>query len=191
VIAKVTRTADAGALLRYLFGAGKAKEYSDRHVVTVAEGTVVRTGVALAPAEVRDLAGQLDVARRLFGTQVGGGHVWHLCLANGPADRELSDGEWAGVVNETVGRLGFSSAPGQAPCAWVAVRLRGPGPGRDYVHVVVSLVREDGTIAPTWRDRVVLSEACADFERHHGLAVVGGRRRPALGRRDSALGSRA
>jgi hypothetical protein len=57
--------------------------------------------------------------------------------------------------------------------------------------VVVSLVREDGTIASIWGDRVVLSEACADFERHHGLVVVGGRRHAALGRRDSVLGSRA
>ena len=38
----------------------------------------------------------------------------------------------------------------------------------DHVHVAVSLVREDGTKASIWRDRVRMSELCAESERRLG-----------------------
>ena len=73
---------------------------------------------------------------------VADGYIWHLSLTNPAGDRELSDGEWGSVVKETMDRLGFSSAPGKAPCPWVAVRHGRSAAGNDHVHVAVSLVRE-------------------------------------------------
>jgi len=52
--------------------------------------------------------------------------------------------------------------------------------GHDHVHVAVSLVREDGTKASIWRDRVRTSELCAETERRLGLTVVDGRERDDL-----------
>jgi hypothetical protein len=46
--------------------------------------------------------------------------------------------------------------------------------------VAVSLVREDGTKASIWRDRVRMSELCAETERRLGLTVVDGRERGGL-----------
>ena len=48
------------------------------------------------------------------------------------------------------------------------------------MHVAVSLVREDGTKASIWRDRVRMSELCAESERRLGLTVVDGRERGGL-----------
>ena len=48
------------------------------------------------------------------------------------------------------------------------------------MHVAVSLVREDGTKASIWRDRVRMSELCAETERRLGLTVVDGRERGGL-----------
>jgi hypothetical protein len=193
VIPNVTRGADGAGLVRYLFGAGKANEHTDQRVIAAGEGIEARQGVPLSHDEVADLAAQLEVPKRLYGTEVAGGHVWHLSLANPAADRELSDGEWAGVVKATMDRLGFSSASGKAPCPWVAVRHGRSSAGNDHVHVAVSLVREDGTKATTWLDWVRLSELCGDFERRLGLTVVEGRSHgglPAPGRAEIEAAAR-
>jgi hypothetical protein len=180
VIAKVTRGTDGSGLVRYLFGPGKADEHTDQRVVAAGEGIEVAKGVPLSAEELADLSGQVDASKLLYGVDVADGHIWHLSLTNPAGDRELSDEEWGSVVKETMDRLGFSSASGKAPCAWVAVRHGRSAAGNDHVHVAVSLVREDGTKASIWRDRVRLSELCADFERRLGLTVVDGRQRGGL-----------
>jgi hypothetical protein len=48
------------------------------------------------------------------------------------------------------------------------------------MHVAVALIREDGTKAGIWQDRVVLSSACGDFERAYGRTIVDGRNRDGL-----------
>ncbi|MDQ2760156.1 MAG: hypothetical protein M3Y17_06905 [Actinomycetota bacterium] len=42
---------------------------------------------------------------------------------------------------------------GKAACRWVALRHGISNAGNDHLHVVVPLVREDGTKASTWNDR--------------------------------------
>ena len=180
MIAKVTRGSDGAGLVRYLFGPGKADEHVGQRVVVAGEGVAVRLGTELSAAAVLDLGLQMEATKALFGTEVDGGHVWHLSLTNPAADRELSDQEWAGVALDAMDRLGFSTASGKAPCPWVAVRHGRSAAGNDHVHIAVSLVREDGTKASIWRDRVRLSELCADTERRLGLTVVDGRQRGGL-----------
>jgi hypothetical protein len=161
-------------------GEGRAEEHTDQRVIAAADMVVVPIGTALSPEEVGELGRQLDAARTLYGTEVADGHVWHLALSNPVGDRQLSDEEWAGVVRDAMSRLGFSEASGKAPCRWVAVRHGRSAGGHDHVHVAVSLVREDGTKASIWRDRVRMSELCAETERRLGLTVVDGRERGGL-----------
>src|SRR5262249_43885994 len=78
------------------------------------------------------------------------------------------------IARESVKGMGFE-AEGKAPARWVAVRHGRSAGGFDHIHLVVDLVREDGTKASIWRDRVTMSQLCARFEREHGLRVVGGR----------------
>lgn len=180
MIAKVTRGTDGGGLVRYLFGPGRADEHVDQRVVAVGQGMDVRHGAVLSAEEIADLAGQLDAPKQLYGVEVDGGHIWHLSLTNPAGDRELSDEEWAGVAREAMDRLGFSSASGKAPAPWVAVRHGRSASGNDHVHVAVSLVREDGTKASIWQDRVILSRLCAEVEARLELTVVDGRQRGGL-----------
>ena len=63
-----------------------------------------------------DLGQQVDAAQGLFGTEVTGGHIWHLSLTNhaggqGAVRRGVGQASCAAVVD----RLGFSSAGGQGP----------------------------------------------------------------------------
>jgi hypothetical protein len=44
--------------------------------------------------------------------------------------------------------------------------------GNDHVHVVVGLVREDGTKASTWNDRPGAQKAAGGLERKHALVVL-------------------
>ena len=84
-------------------------------------------------------------------------------------------------------------ASGKPPCPWVAVRHGRSTAGNDHIHMAVSLVREDGTKASVWRDRVRLSELCGDVERRLGLTVVDGRQRgglPAPGRPETEASHR-
>ncbi len=180
MIAKITRGSDGTGLVRYLMGEGRAEEHTDQRVIAAADMVVVPIGVALSPEEAGDLGRQVDAARVLYGTEVADGHVWHLALSNPVGDRQLSDPEWAGVVRDAMSRLGFTEASGKAPCRWVAVRHGRSTGGHDHVHVAVSLVREDGTKASIWRDRVRMSELCAESERRLGLTVVDGRERGGL-----------
>ncbi len=181
MIAKIGRGSDGAGLARYLFGAGRADEHSAQRVIAAGDTVDVEVGTTLSAGEVRDLGAQLDAMAALFGTEVKGGHIWHLSLSNPAGDRELSDAEWAEVVTDAMGRLGFTSAAsGKADCAWVAVRHGRSTGGHDHVHVAVSLVRDDGTKASTWMERVRMSELCADSETRLGLTVVDGRQRGGL-----------
>ena len=193
MIAKATRGASGAGLVRYLFSAGRAEEHSDQHVVATSENVVVPWGTKLSKAAVADLGEQVDASMVLFGTEVTGGHIWHLSLTNHANDRVLSDEEWGRVARAVVDRLGFSSAGGQAPCPWVAVRHGLSKGGNDHVHVALSLVRTDGAVASTWRSWAKLSEICAEAERSLGLTVVDGRARgglPGAGRAETEAATR-
>lgn len=103
--------------------------------------------------------------------------MWHLSLTNHRDDGQLSDEQWAEAVREVMGRLGFDDAS-KAPSPWVAVRHGISAGGNDHVHVAVSLVREDGSEARTWNDRIKVSAVCKELEERFQLAVVGGRHGP-------------
>ncbi len=193
MIAKVTRGADGGGLVRYLMGPGRAEEHINQRVIAASDMVVVPIGAPLTHEQAGDLGRQLDAARTLYGTEVAGGHIWHLALSTPGWDRELADEEWADVVRDAMARLGFTEASGRAPCRWVAVRHGRSVGGHDHVHVAVSLVRDDGTKASVWRDRVRMSEVCADAEVRLGLSVVDGRKRgglPGTGRPETEAAQR-
>lgn len=180
MIAKITRGEDIKGLVRYLFGPGERggehpEVHADQRAVAASEGLDVELGVQLDADAQRDLAWQLDIPRAIHSTEVAGGHVWHLSLSNRADDRVLTDAEWGQVATETMDRLGFTATSGKAPCPWVAVRHGLSAAGNDHLHVAVSLVREDGTKASIWRDRVTVSKVCGDMERRYGLNVVEGR----------------
>jgi hypothetical protein len=162
-------------LMRYLFGPGYKGEHEDPHIITAAESLGVADGTRFENMrEVIALGHQIDAPGQLFGVEVKGGNIWHVSLSNAAGDRLLSDEEWAEISHKTMVGMGFE-AEGKAPVRWAAVRHGLSAGGFDHIHIVVDLVREDGTKASIWKDRVTMSRLAAQFEREYGLAAVGGR----------------
>ena len=172
MIAKTTRGASATELVRRLFGPGDAGQHTGQRVVGSGDNVVVTLGEPLPRREVLFLGRQLDATKVLFGTMVTGGHIWHLSLTNDAGDRALTDDEWGAVTCAVVDRTGFDSGLDAPACPWVAVRHGLTRDGRDHVHVVVSLVRTDGTTASVWKDWWKVSAVCGEAERSLGLRVL-------------------
>jgi hypothetical protein len=177
VIVKIPkgRRSKSIGLMRYLFGKGYKGEHKNPHIVAASESLGVPDGTKYADMrEVIALGQLIDAPGELFGVEVTGGNIWHVSLSNGPQDRVLTDSEWAEIARKTVKGMGFE-VENKAPVRWAAVRHGLSAGGFDHIHIVVNLVREDGTKASIWRDRWTMSRLAAQFEREYGLSVVGGR----------------
>ncbi|MGH9089761.1 MAG: relaxase/mobilization nuclease domain-containing protein [Acidimicrobiales bacterium] len=172
MIAKISRGDDISGLVRYLMGPGRENEHTNQRVVASCDTVDVRCGVRLDREEVATLGRRLDAPRADFDRVVTGGHVWHLSLSNRADDRPLSDQQWAEIARGAMEAMGFTEASGKPPCRWVAVAHGPSAEGHEHIHLAVSLVREDGTVASNWRDRVKLSRYCAEVERRYGLISV-------------------
>ncbi len=175
MIVRITRGSGMTGLVAYLAGPGKRNEHTDPHLVA-GDGAVLAwwDDAQLNRPAAAAMAAHLDEPRRVTGTEVAGGHVWHASLALPAGDGQLSDAKWAAITAEFVAAMGFTDADagGRAPCRWAAVRHGVSAGGNDHVHVVVCLVRDDGTKADTWRDYARASTAAAELEARHGLTVI-------------------
>jgi len=166
LIGKVTRGVDAGRLLYYLYGPGRANEHADPHLVA---------GFG-DPAELepgRRVSGSHDL-RRLSGllaqpiaAMYGSGcekPVWDCSIRAAPGDRLLSDEEWAHVAAEVMERTGLAGRDDGLGVRWVAVRH-----AADHVHIVATLARQDGGRPRVWNDFYRVREACRAEEKWLGL----------------------
>jgi len=173
VIVRVSRGSGMTGLMRYLAGPGKRNEHTEPHLVA-GDGAVMAwwDDAQLDGDAASRVGAHLDGARRVTGTQVPGGHVWHCSLSLPAVDGQLADERWAGITAEFVDRMGFGAGGGKVPCRWAAVRHGVSTSGNDHVHVVVSLVRDDGTKADVWRDYARAGQAAQAIEAAQGLTVI-------------------
>jgi len=187
VIPNVTRGAKTVGVLRYLVGMGKREEHEHPHLVAGSPEAVRMAGErVLGVADAGELARFLDEPGEQFGTRVTipkrdrdgadrgvkDAHVWHCSLSLRAEEGEIGDGRWARIAEQLVAGMGFGGGEGKAPCRWVALRHGRSEAGNDHVHVVVSLVREDGTKASTWNDRPRAQTLAGQLEQKHGLQVL-------------------
>lgn len=172
------RGSDTVGLVRYLFGPGRANEHTGQRVIAAADTLTITDGTRLEwrkdTAEIHRLGREMDQHRHMLGVEPAGGWVWH-CAVSLPPEEQLTDAQWAQVARTAMDRLGFTEASGKAPCRWLAVHHGPSTQGNDHIHLMVNLVREDGTMASTWMDRRITSRLCADMEHTFGLALVPGR----------------
>ncbi|MER6816361.1 hypothetical protein ABT299_44460 [Spirillospora sp. NPDC000708] len=166
MIARVTRGTDVGNLLRYLYGPGKRNEHANPHLVAG-----YRHPAALEPAKHADgkrdlrplgeaLRSPLDTMRR----SQPAGPVWQCSLRAAPADRHLTDDEWADVAEELMHQTGIALRGDPEACRWIAVRH-----ADDHIHVVATLAREDGRRPNITRDYLKARKACQVVEERYGL----------------------
>jgi len=166
VIGKVIRGTDAGRLLYYLYGPGKANKHTDPHLVAGFSDPY-----ELEPARRRDGSRDLRRLARLLAQPLaalaGPGYdkpVWHCAVRAAPGDRLLSDADWAQVAAGIMQRTGLAAGHDESGVRWVAVRH-----AADHIHIVATLARQDGGRPRIWNDFYRVRDACQDAERRFGL----------------------
>ncbi|MEU9857899.1 relaxase/mobilization nuclease domain-containing protein [Streptomyces sp. NPDC047974] len=94
-------------------------------------------------------------------------HVWHTSVRTAPGDRMLSDEEWAEVARRLVAATGIDPGDGQSGCRWAAVRH-----ADDHIHIVATLVCEDGTRPDDFRSGKRAQAEARLIEKELGLHQV-------------------
>ncbi|MGW5680205.1 relaxase/mobilization nuclease domain-containing protein, partial [Streptomyces sp. NPDC003860] len=128
-------------LLHYLYGPGTHEEHTDPHLVASWDGN------APDPGRADDFAATIKELQRLLDQPLDNiderdrprRHVWHLSVRNAPTDRTLTDDEWADIARRMVAATGIDNPDKEAGCRWAAVRH-----ADDHIHIVATLVQEDG-----------------------------------------------
>ena len=160
-------------LVRYLFGEGRANDHENPHVIASWDGSPE----ALQP-EFMSALGYHDVTglSRLLSAPAAASlqppakSVYHLIFRAAPEDRHLSDAQWAELCVEAMDRTGIAKRDDPAGCRWIAVRH-----ADDHVHLVATLVREDGRTARTPQDFRKLAAVAHEFENRYGLRSTAAR----------------
>ncbi|MBC2901102.1 relaxase/mobilization nuclease domain-containing protein [Streptomyces cupreus] len=126
-------------LLYYLYEPGKYEEHIDPHLVASWDSN--------APDPGRDESATLQQLQQLLDQPLENieeserpkKHVWHLSVRNAAEDRILTDEEWGDIARRMVAAAGIDDPDQGAGCRWAAVRH-----ADDHIHIVATLVREDG-----------------------------------------------
>ncbi|MGW2404085.1 relaxase/mobilization nuclease domain-containing protein [Streptomyces sp. NPDC001739] len=154
-------------LLSYLYGPGTHEEHTDPHLVASFDG--------LAPDPGRDRHANLKDLQRLLDQPVHAvedhqrpdKHVWHCSVRAAADDRLLSDEEWADIARRVVAATGIDPDGDDAGCRWAAVRH-----ADDHIHIIATLVREDGHSPNHHRSGQRAQAACRLIEADYGLHRV-------------------
>ena len=150
----VVRGDRMAGLMTYLVGPGRANEHTEPHLMAGDPAMLAwHDDAELGRDGALAIARHLDRPRTAMGVEVPGGHVWHCSLSLRADEGALSDEQWRAIADDFVRAMDFDDAEGtKAPCRWVAVRHGVSTNGNDHIHIVVNLVREDGTKASVHND---------------------------------------
>jgi len=158
--------------LVYLFTEGQAGDRgleSDHSDAQVIAGYDYRR--VLEPARLPDVRANITrLASLLNAPLVAGGvgkdvkPVYHLAISAAPSDRVLTDREWADIAAEYVDQLGLAARGDLDAVRWVAVRH-----ADNHVHVVATLVRQDGRRVSPHNDFYKSRAASLCVERRYSL----------------------
>lgn len=167
----VVRGDRMSGLLTYLAGAGRHNEHTEPHVVAGDDAVMAwHADTELGRDSALAIARHLDRPKQAFGTEVAGGHVWHCSLSLRAEEGMLTDDQWNAIARDFVTLMDFDDAEGtKAPTRWAAVRHGVSQNGNDHIHIVVNLVREDGTKASVHNDFHRAQKAARALEQKYGL----------------------
>ncbi|MGW3848973.1 relaxase/mobilization nuclease domain-containing protein [Streptomyces fagopyri] len=174
-------------LLKYLYGPGRRDEHTDPHrVASWMPGLAPDPGRDLS-ATIKQLTDRLDLpVLALPKNRRPARHVWHCPVRTAPGDRHLTDTEWAEVARRIVHATGIAEEGDDKACRWIAVRH-----ADDHIHLVATLVREDGRRPRRHQDGIRAQAECREIEKEFGLQILNGGDRTAAQRPTSAERSKA
>lgn len=90
-------------------------------------------------------------------------HMFHASMALPPDHEKLTDEQWHTLAHEYVKRMGFVDENGHGS-SWVAVRHGLSAKGNDHVHVMVNLVRNDGSWASEHKSKLAADRIGRELE---------------------------
>ncbi|MGW4200960.1 relaxase/mobilization nuclease domain-containing protein [Streptomyces sp. NPDC004726] len=151
-------------LLYYLYGPGTHEEHVDPHLVAAWDD--------LAPDPGRDPEATCADLQRLLDQPVEAlpkrarpaEHVWHLSVRAAPEDPVLSDEQWGEIARRMVAATGIAPDADTAGCRWAAVRH-----ADDHIHIIATVVREDGRRARLRQDGKRAQAEARRIEADYGL----------------------
>ncbi|MFD4261867.1 relaxase/mobilization nuclease domain-containing protein [Streptomyces sp. NPDC058534] len=153
-------------LLHYLYGKGTHEEHIDPHLVASFDGMAPDPGRDPSVTK-RDLQHLLDQPLSLLDVdQRPDKHVWHCSVRAAPDDPILSDEQWGDIARRMVAATGIDPGDG-AGCRWAAVRH-----ADDHIHIIATLVREDGRRPDHHRSGKRAQTECRLIEKELGLHQV-------------------
>ncbi|MFF0319062.1 relaxase [Micromonospora sp. NPDC005252] len=139
------RGSRVGGLLRYLWGPGKAEEHVDPHLVAAWDGAgplahLEPKVTASGKLDLRGLTAMLEQPVRA-GYRPPTKFVWHASMRLAPEDRHrtVSDTTWANMAVQMLAEVGVATTATDPGLRWIAMRH-----ADDHIHIVATLVREDG-----------------------------------------------
>ncbi|WP_371589100.1 relaxase/mobilization nuclease domain-containing protein [Streptomyces virginiae] len=151
-------------LLFYLYGPGRAEEHIDPHLVAAWDDLAPDPG-RHPDATHSDLQRLLDQpVEALPKAARPSKHVWHLSVRAAPEDPILSDEQWAAIAHRMVAATGIAPAADTAGCRWAAVRH-----ADDHIHIIATIVREDGRQARLRQDGSRAQAEARQIEIDYGL----------------------
>ncbi|MEU0910453.1 relaxase/mobilization nuclease domain-containing protein [Streptomyces althioticus] len=157
---------NALGLLHYLYGKGTHEEHIDPHLVASFDGMAPDPGRDPSVTK-RDLQRLLDQTLSLLdASQRPDRHVWHCSVRAAPDDPILSDEQWGDIARRMVAATGIDPGDG-AGCRWAAVRH-----ADDHIHIIATLIREDGRRPDHHRSGKRAQAECRLIEKELGLHQV-------------------
>ncbi|MFJ5266760.1 relaxase/mobilization nuclease domain-containing protein [Streptomyces sp. NPDC088387] len=154
-------------LLKYLYATSKYEDHTDPHLVASFDGMSPDPGRD-PKATLQDLAQILDQPVMVLAEHARPArHVWHTSVRADPGDRILSDEEWADIARRIVAATGIDPGEGQSGCRWTAVRH-----ADDHIHIVATLVTEDGHRPDDFRSGARAQAEARLIEKELGLRQV-------------------
>ncbi|MEV8530813.1 relaxase/mobilization nuclease domain-containing protein [Streptomyces sp. NPDC051211] len=153
-------------LLAYLYGSGRSEEHIDPHLVASFDGLAPDPGRDPGTTEA-DLQQLLDEPLHLLPEDTRPDkHVWHASVRSAPGDRTLTEAEWADIARRVIAATGIDPGDG-AGCRWAAIRH-----ADDHIHLIATLVREDGRKPDHHRSGKRAQNECRRIEADYGLHLV-------------------
>ncbi|MFE7274473.1 relaxase/mobilization nuclease domain-containing protein [Streptomyces sp. NPDC057623] len=154
-------------LIRYLYGPGTEEEHIDPHLVAAFD--------PLTPDPGRNPKATYEQLQRLLDQPVNAlptskrpeEHVWHLSVRAAPEDPPLSDEDWAAIARRMVAITGIAPDGDDAACRWAAVRH-----ADDHIHIIATLVRDDGRRPRLHNEARRAQAECRRIEADYGLRRV-------------------
>lgn len=176
MIPNITRGKDFRGVVKYLVGPGRANEHTRPHMVAGDSCAQQWIGADVLSAEdAGQIAARLEAPTLVRGSQPAAGSVWHCSLSIRADDGRLGDDVWSRVARDFMNKMGWiDPATGEAAMPWVAIHHGASKAGNDHIHLVVSMVRDDGRIVDTRNDFQRAQQACRAVETELELTPLEG-----------------